>query len=859
MSFAVNQNFDLKSRIKDFTRQELKLTDLPNTRDADYPDDYLVTIDGKIYIFNSANELDPTTGKWREFKAGSDTINWDNVTNKPEILEADEEDLTKSGNSLKFKDRDVNNDNFNITGHKIVRKEIDEKGRNTIRNQIKNANINTIFDIQYDFNSLADNDKRMLLGPKILNFKGGKLHGGELSLGNSYSKPIYLTGLYEYGLDEDDLNIARYSQWQENIEGKPLVLNLCNLKGVFKKYTLKPDGVTDNYDNFYNLVNHTWVKTAAERRPIIFIFDGYSDNTWEAAIDGIHKDAHNALYLFKKPLYNLGFKGRDVTFILRADIKFDFSDYNITLAKEDITSGNKVTIPKYNFSLQRCLNLRIIGIPYERTGTVTQGSNTKPTIDLGQDTIVGDYYEGLEDTAGNKYYNSYSNALSIYNSENVRIENIAVQNSAGGITVAANNTIIENVTVEGSLFDNGISVSGNELNKNTSGAVINNCRVNNCKDLGISLGGIKNGIIQNCYITNCGNDNLTKDGALNPNFGVNNSFNTGGGISIENALNGDLGDNRVLILNTKIYNCYNYGISIDHWGATIDVIGCEINTITNTWKHDYEELRGTSFKYQAISIRRIGAAITVTSNQENNVYVNVIGSLIKNVPYLSNNDAPVIFYGCKIGKINGNTEYEMSTTPYRPQLINCLIDEGTDIKNGLNKIDYNSEYLKIISGITVNRPSNPQVGFQYFDTTLNKPTWWTGTEWIKGGDSLPEGGTTGQVLKKTASGVEWSTDNNTTYKKVTQQTDGLMSKEDKTKLDNIETEANNYVLPAATAEVLGGIKTGYIGSGANYPVKTDLDHNAYVTVGSAIMNKLTQAEYDELETKDSNTIYFIIG
>mgnify|MGYP000892479163 CR=1 FL=1 len=86
-----------------------------------------------------------------------------------------------------------------------------------------------------------------------------------------------------------------------------------------------------------------------------------------------------------------------------------------------------------------------------------------------------------------------------------------------------------------------------------------------------------------------------------------------------------------------------------------------------------------------------------------------------------------------------------------------------------------------------------------------------------------------------------------------------MSKEDKTKLDNIEEGANNYVLPATTDEVLGGIKTGYVGSGANYPVKTDSDHNAYVTVGSAIMNKLTQAEYDELETKDSNTIYFIIG
>lgn len=36
--------------------------------------------------------------------------------------------------------------------------------------------------------------------------------------------------------------------------------------------------------------------------------------------------------------------------------------------------------------------------------------------------------------------------------------------------------------------------------------------------------------------------------------------------------------------------------------------------------------------------------------------------------------------------------------------------------------------------------------------------------------------------------------------------DGLMSKEDKSKLDGIEAGANNYVLPIASTEVLGGIK-----------------------------------------------------
>ena len=61
--------------------------------------------------------------------------------------------------------------------------------------------------------------------------------------------------------------------------------------------------------------------------------------------------------------------------------------------------------------------------------------------------------------------------------------------------------------------------------------------------------------------------------------------------------------------------------------------------------------------------------------------------------------------------------------------------------------------------------------------------------------------------------VPW-TDNNTTYNKAIQQTDDLMSKEDKTKLDNL---------------------TG-----------------AYVQI-------LTQTAYEGLEEKDNQTIYFIKG
>lgn len=74
-------------------------------------------------------------------------------------------------------------------------------------------------------------------------------------------------------------------------------------------------------------------------------------------------------------------------------------------------------------------------------------------------------------------------------------------------------------------------------------------------------------------------------------------------------------------------------------------------------------------------------------------------------------------------------------------------------------------------------------------------------------DPLPSGGTTGQVLKKTADGAAWQEDKDTTYNNATTTTAGLMSATDKAKLDGIANGANAYTLPIATESVLGGIKS----------------------------------------------------
>lgn len=59
---------------------------------------------------------------------------------------------------------------------------------------------------------------------------------------------------------------------------------------------------------------------------------------------------------------------------------------------------------------------------------------------------------------------------------------------------------------------------------------------------------------------------------------------------------------------------------------------------------------------------------------------------------------------------------------------------------------------------------------------------------------------------------------------------GVMSSEDRKKLNGIANNANNYSLPTASSTIKGGITLGYPQSGKNYPVALDSNGKAYVNV-----------------------------
>ena len=83
----------------------------------------------------------------------------------------------------------------------------------------------------------------------------------------------------------------------------------------------------------------------------------------------------------------------------------------------------------------------------------------------------------------------------------------------------------------------------------------------------------------------------------------------------------------------------------------------------------------------------------------------------------------------------------------------------------------------------------------------------------------------------------------------TQTNAGVLTSIDKTKLDNIAENANNYVLPVATADALGGIKIGAQEDldGKKYALQLDEQNRAYILipVNSIVIDNLTSDDVDK--------------
>lgn len=93
----------------------------------------------------------------------------------------------------------------------------------------------------------------------------------------------------------------------------------------------------------------------------------------------------------------------------------------------------------------------------------------------------------------------------------------------------------------------------------------------------------------------------------------------------------------------------------------------------------------------------------------------------------------------------------------------------------------------------------------------------------------------------------------TTYSNATTSVDGLMSASDKTKLDGIATNANNYSLPTASATVKGGIKIGSnLSMSGEVLSATDTTYSNATTTTAGLMSAGDKTKLNGIATNANN-------
>lgn len=193
-----------------------------------------------------------------------------------------------------------------------------------------------------------------------------------------------------------------------------------------------------------------------------------------------------------------------------------------------------------------------------------------------------------------------------------------------------------------------------------------------------------------------------------------------------------------------------------------------------------------------------------------------------------------------------------------------------------------------------NFPTTGETGKIYVDKATNKTWRWSGTAYVEISASLALGETSSTAFRGDygkvayghaqakgsafASGLYKITTNaqghvtaatavvkaditalgipgsNTTYSKATASADGLMSKEDFSKLAGIAANANNYSLPKASATVLGGIKIGTnlsIDSDGKVSA-TDTKYNAATTSADGLMTSAMVTKLNGIAANANN-------
>lgn len=710
----VADNFNYRGKKPNFDRDSFDtLQDMKNYSENSLDDGHISYCKetDKHYKFNSNNQSDPTTGKWVE---------------QHEAVPADEEDITEQNGTLQLANKTYDKQSFSGLGRVYLRKNI--VGDKNVLTQDMINKANTIYVIQYDY----DLKEASINIPEncVLQFDGGSLSNGTI-VGNNTKIKTELEKIFN--------NVTINGNWNV-VEAHP------------EWFGALPDGIYDCTDAIQKTINSFdvtklnngvyFINSTIQLRSNVVIFGEKgkttikSPTTKEFDVNDL-PDANTLPYVFySEKAVKVLFKG----------ISFILGDYYNGIGFKQTVNGNtdewdaKIYIDNCHFEH----GYRAVSI--ERTYRECR------IIDSISYYACGDYAFFMEGT-DNSIHNSTVGSCQqggIYLSQNSRISNCKVfiankawrykyddvtPRSKYAVYISGSYCNVTGLDIQQNCA-NGIYIEGHD---NYVQAILNANGYQRDKQSSVLCA---NAVLSGFTFLYSTYNVLSKYSLLyldNKLYILSDVYDTGNdsflnikylfdsiSYTLDIYIKVPTKYGKLIVRDTKWANLNTYqwySKNTDPYpseAVDAEFISSNVLTLPNT-------LIGTK------TYDKFGNELTWSKSD----WLNPDGSLVTKVIFASKlNDFTknnTIYNIVRYIDLKGET----LTIPENSVLnfIGGAIGNGTIIRNKTKVINLNVDRIILSgtwfdSGITSNRPTNVLVGFQYFDTTVNKPIFWDGSKWI---------------------------------------------------------------------------------------------------------------------------------
>lgn len=597
---------------------------------------------------------------------------------KQNVLGNSEDIIIKDGKTY-FADRTVDAANFQSRGRVYLRKNIVD-GKNVLTQDMINQ-ADTTYVIMYDF----DLNGQTITIPErcTLDFQGGSIINGTIVGNNTIINDV--TDNYSLGADitgtfyTDTINDSNI-RLSDNTEHKLLEIinSIKGFKFIGEEYdisdTINIDSLSDTVIDFNNT---TLIVSSSDNIKNIFNVKGNCDNV---EISNLIANSTN-----NKALDRSEFTEEDVNCRVSNIILFKFNSDNNNIKISNVITNAIYSVLDFwgmdewvnysnNIHIHDCtFNDTYFGIGFHICNNIT--------IERCNITI----------NSNSKYY--YAHA--IYN------------------THGANNFIIKDCTLNATNDYQEVVRFRGDVNKDYTDVTNGNIYVYNSIFNGNSKFNHGIAVIGSYSSVNIYNSQV-KNGACLINGGEH-----AGTIFAHNCILNDgnyiIPDNSISYIKegstANCYSCISNSINFDHKKSSLIYINTKFFLAKNLGRTVYNNDTFINCIFEANNKIRF----TLSKSQSiTNADINLFSCNINNIDIDFGLVLNIIFDKCNI--TNGSILQ-----------INNNIKIYNSIING-EKTYYSSAFPD--KGNTDSRPTNISNNYQYFDTTLNKPIWWTGSKWV---------------------------------------------------------------------------------------------------------------------------------